>query len=568
MVSKRWNITKVDPSEVQSLQQALGINHTLCTILVGRGITGFEQAKDYFRPQLSSLHSPWLMKDMGKAVERLVTAFNNREKILVFGDYDVDGTTSVAMMYQFLCSVYDAELLDYYIPHRYREGYGVSKMGIDFAKEHGFGLIISLDCGIKSADLIAYAATLGIDFVVCDHHLPDKVLPAAVAILNPKQTDCAYPYKELCGCGVGFKLITALAERFSMPNSSYYCYLDLLATAIAADIVPITGENRILAYHGLERINTDPTAGIKALIELGGVRGKISINNVVFVIAPRVNAAGRMDDARKAVQMFIEKDYVKALALAELLHSDNTDRKEADSSTTEAALGIIAEDATHPSRKTTVVFKEDWHKGVVGIVASRLIENHYRPTVVLTRSGEVVAGSARSVPGFNLYEAIHACREHLLGYGGHFAAAGLSMLPESVTAFSEQFEKVVATTIPDNLLIPEIKIDAVVTLSEITPNFYNIICQMEPFGPENMRPVFWAKNLMDTGYSKIVKELHLRFVVKQGNTTITGIGFNMAHHFAILQSQQPFDLLFTVDENEWNGTKSLQLKVLDIRVSE
>lgn len=568
MVSKRWNITKVDPSEVQSLQLALGINSTLCTVLVGRGITGFQQAKDYFRPQLSSLHSPWLMKDMDKAVERLVTAFNNREKILVFGDYDVDGTTSVAMMYQFLCSVYDAELLDYYIPHRYREGYGVSKMGIDFAKEHGFGLIISLDCGIKSADLIAYAATLGIDFVVCDHHLPDKVLPAAVAILNPKQTDCSYPYKELCGCGVGFKLIMALAERFSMSDSSYYCYLDLLATAIAADIVPITGENRILAYHGLERINTAPTAGIKALIELGGVRGKISINNVVFVIAPRVNAAGRMDDARKAVQMFIEKDDVKALALAELLHSDNTDRKEADSSTTEAALGIIAEDTTHASRKTTVVFKEDWHKGVVGIVASRLIENHYRPTVVLTRSGEVVAGSARSVPGFNLYEAIHACREHLLGYGGHFAAAGLSMLPESVAAFSAQFEKVVAATIPDNLLIPEIKIDAVVTLSEITPNFYNIICQMEPFGPENMRPVFWAKRLMDTGYSKIVKEQHLRIVVKQGHTTITGIGFNMAHHFAIVQSQQPFDLLFTVDENEWNGTKSLQLKVLDIRVSE
>lgn len=568
MVSKRWNITKVDPSEVQSLQQALGINQTLCTVLVGRGITGFEQAKDYFRPQLSSLHSPWLMKDMDKAVERLITAFNNREKILVFGDYDVDGTTSVAMMYQFLCSVYDAELLDYYIPHRYREGYGVSKMGIDFAKEHGFGLIISLDCGIKSADLIAYAATLGIDFVVCDHHLPDKVLPAAVAILNPKQTDCPYPYKELCGCGVGFKLITALAERFGMPDSSYYCYLDLLATAIAADIVPITGENRILAYHGLERINTQPTAGIKALIELGGVRGKISINNVVFVIAPRVNAAGRMDDARKAVQMFIEKDYAKALALAELLHSDNTDRKEADSSTTEAALGMIAEDATHPSRKTTVVFKEDWHKGVVGIVASRLIENHYRPTVVLTRSGEVVAGSARSVPGFNLYEAIHACREHLLGYGGHFAAAGLSILPESVAAFSAQFEKVVASTIPDNLLIPEIKIDASVTLAEITPNFYNIICQMEPFGPENMRPVFWGKRLTDTGYSKIVKELHLRFVVKQGNTTITGIGFNMADRFAIVQSQQPFDLLFTVDENEWNGTKSLQLKVLDIRVSE
>lgn len=568
MVSKRWNLTKTDPAAVQALQQALGINPTLCTVLVGRGITDFQAAKDYFRPQLSSLHSPWLLKDMEKAVERIGAAFTKQEKILVFGDYDVDGTTSVAMMYQFLCSVYDPALLEYYIPHRYREGYGVSQLGIDFAKEHGYSLIISLDCGIKSADLIAYAASLGIDFIVCDHHLPDKVLPAAVAILNPKQSDCPYPYKDLCGCGVGFKLITALAERFNMPDSTYYCYLDLVATAIAADIVPITGENRILAFHGLERINTQPTAGIKALIELGGVKGKISINNVVFVIAPRVNAAGRMDDARKAVQMFIEKDMAKALALAELLHSDNTDRKEADSSITEAALSIIAADASHAARKTTVVFKEDWHKGVVGIVASRLIENHYRPTVVLTRSGEVVAGSARSVPGFNLYEAIHACREHLLGYGGHFAAAGLSMLPESVAGFSEAFESVVAATIPNDLLIPEIKIDALVTLAEITPNFYNIICQMEPFGPENMRPVFWAKRLMDTGYSKIVKELHLRFVVKQGRTTFTGIGFNMAQHFALVQSQQPFDLLFTIDENEWNGTKSLQLKVLDIRASE
>jgi single-stranded-DNA-specific exonuclease len=568
MASKRWNLTNVDPQAVQSLQQALGISPTLCHVLVGRGITTFEGAKDYFRPQLNELHSPWLMKDMEKAVARITAAFTKLEKILVFGDYDVDGTTSVATMYQFLCTAYDPTLLDYYIPHRYREGYGVSKMGIDFAKEHGFGLIISLDCGIKSADLIAYAGTLGIDFIVCDHHLPDAILPPAVAILNPKQSDCPYPYKELCGCGVGFKLITALAERFNLPQDSYYVYLDLVATAIAADIVPITGENRILAYHGLERINTQPTAGIKALIELGGAKGKISINNVVFVIAPRVNAAGRMDDARKAVQMFVEKDYTKALALAELLHSDNTDRKEADSSITEAALAMIAADPTQAARKTTVVFKEDWHKGVVGIVASRLIENHYRPTVVLTRSGEVVAGSARSVPGFNLYEAIHACREHLLGYGGHFAAAGLSMLPELVPAFSQQFEDVVAATIPDSLLIPEIKIDALVAFSEITPNFYHIICQMEPFGPDNMRPVFWAKRVMDTGYSKIVKELHLRFVVKQGLTTITGIGFNMAHHFAILQSGQPFDLLFTIDENEWNGTKSLQLKVLDVRASE
>lgn len=568
MTTKRWNIANPDATKTEALQQALGISPTLCSILVNRNITTFQEAKDYFRPQLANLHSPWLMKDMEKAVERIALAFANREKILVFGDYDVDGTTSVAMMYQFLCSVYDEALLDFYIPHRYREGYGVSKLGIDTAKEQGFTLIISLDCGIKSVDLIDYAATLGIDFIICDHHLPDAIVPKAVAILNPKQVDCAYPYKELCGCGVGFKLVTALAERFAVPDNAIYYYLDLLATAIAADIVPITGENRVMAYYGLQRINTEPTAGLKALLQLGGVNGKISINNVVFVIAPRINAAGRMDDARKAVQLFIEKDYEQALAIAELLHSDNTDRKEADSSITEEALAMIAADETSVHRKSTVVFNADWHKGVVGIVASRLIEQYYRPTVVLTRSGDIVAGSARSVPGFNLYEAVHACREHLLGYGGHFAAAGLSMLPEQVDAFSQKFETVVSTTIPEALLIPEIKIDTEIAFSAITPTFYDIVSQMEPFGPDNMRPIFVAKRVMDTGYSKIVKELHLRFVVKQGNVTITGIGFNMAQQFAIVQSMRPFDLVFTIDENEWNGTKSLQLKVLDIKPSE
>jgi single-stranded-DNA-specific exonuclease len=567
-LKKRWNILLADEEKTDMLHQQLKVSNTICGILVQRGFDTYEKAKEYFRPQLHDLHDPWLMKDMHKAVERIAAAFEKKEKILVFGDYDVDGTTSVASMFQFLCKIYDSTLLDFYIPHRYREGYGVSKMGIDFAKENNYTLIISLDCGIKSVDLIAYAKTLGIDFVICDHHLPDAVIPDAVAILNPKQKDCNYPYKELCGCGVGFKLITALSQHFNIDKEHYNCYLDLIATAIAADIVPMTGENRILAYYGLERINSNPNAGIKALIHLGGIQKKLSINNVVFVIAPRVNAAGRMDDARKAVQLFIEPDYNKALAYAEMLHSDNTDRKEADAAITQEALAIINADNALIQRKTTVVFKNYWHKGVVGIVASRLIETYYRPTVVLTQSGEVVAGSARSVPGFNLYEAIHACKEHLLGYGGHFAAAGLSLLPQNVTAFSNAFESIVSSTIDPALLIPEIAIDTPVSFTEITNSFYNIISQMEPYGPENMRPVFIAKGVTDTGYSKIVKELHIRFVLKQNNITLTGIGFNLAEKFHLLQLGKPLDVVFTIDENEWNGTTTLQLKVIDLRLSE
>ena len=565
-MEKRWKIMQPDESKVASLAQSLQINSSLCRILVARGMDDFEKAREYFRPDLSLLHDPWLMKDMDKAVNRITTAFDQKEKILVFGDYDVDGTTSVACMYTFLSRIYSKELLDFYIPHRYREGYGISSQGIDFAKENGFSLIISLDCGIKSAGLIEYAGTLGIDFIVCDHHLPDIVLPKAAAILNPKQKDCNYPYKELCGCGVGFKLISALAGHFGMEDQHYLCYLDLLATAIAADIVPMTGENRIFTWFGLEKINTDPNPGLKALTRLGELKKKLSINNVVFVIAPRVNAAGRMDDARKAVQLFIEDDYDKAFGYAELLHSDNTDRKEVDSSITAEALEMIRADPSFRDKRTTVVYKEEWHKGVVGIVASRLIENYYRPTVVLTRSGDVLAGSARSVTGFNLYEAVHACREYLLGYGGHFAAAGLSLLPENLPAFAAKFEEVVASSIESHSLQPEIIIDSEIAFKDISLSFYNILCQMEPFGPENLRPVFIARKVMDTGYSKIVKELHLRFVVKQEMISFNGIGFNLAEKFDLLKD--PVDLVFTIDENEWNGNTSLQLKVIDLRKSE
>ncbi len=565
-MDKRWNILNADNSKVVALAGALKINSVICKILVQRGFDSFEKARQYFRPQLSDMHDPMLMKDMDKAVTRIITAFDKKEKILVFGDYDVDGTTSVACMYSFLCKIYEPGLLDFYIPHRYREGYGVSKLGIDFAKENGFTLIISIDCGIKSVELIAYAKTMDIDFIVCDHHLPDPQLPVAVAILNPKQKDCNYPYKELCGCGVGFKLITALAQNFGIEEEHYHCYLDLLATAIAADIVPMTGENRIMSFYGLEKINSNPNPGIKALIYLGKIQKKLTINNVVFVIAPRINAAGRMDDAKKAVQLFIEENYTKAMEFAEMLHNDNKDRKETDSSITQEALEIINSNEDLIKRKTTVIYKEHWHKGVVGIVASRLIETYYRPTVVLTKSGDFLTGSARSVPGFNLYEAIHACREYLLGYGGHFAAAGLSLLPENFSAFSKKFNEVVSSTIEERLLIPEINIDALLSFKEINNSFYSIITQMEPFGPENMRPVFIAKNVLDTGYSKIVKEEHIRFVVKQDNISFTGIGFNMASKYSLLK--KPVDIVFTLDENEWNGNTVLQIKMIDMRLSE
>ena len=568
MQAKRWKILPYDEEKVTALQAALNVSKPVCSILSQRGINSFDAARDYFRPRLEMLHSPWLMKDMDKAVDRIMTAISSQEKILVFGDYDVDGTTAVACMYQFLVSIYDKEKTDYYIPHRYREGYGVSKMGIDFAKENGFTLVVCLDCGIKSVELIEYAATLGIDFVVCDHHLPGNTLPNAAAILNPKQKDCAYPYKELCGCGVGFKLMCALAEHLNLPADSTHRYLDLVATAIAADIVPMTGENRVLAYYGVEKINNDPCPGIKALIQLAGITSKLHITNVVFVIAPRVNAAGRMDDARKAVQLFTETDFEKALGFAEMLHNDNSERKEADSSITEEALQIIVTDPDHANRKSSVVYKEHWHKGVVGIVASRLIEQHYKPTVVLTYSGGLATGSARSIAGFNLYEAIYECREYLLAYGGHFAAAGLTMLPENVIPFSNKFEEVVAATLPEELLVPEIIIDAAISFPEIKESFYNIICQMEPFGPENMRPVFIARHVMNTGYSKIVKEHHIRFVLQQHNVTLTGIGFNMAEKFYLLDMNQPLDIAFTIDENEWQGNKSLQLRMIDFRLSE
>ncbi|HXB94072.1 MAG TPA: single-stranded-DNA-specific exonuclease RecJ [Puia sp.] len=565
-MKKRWNILEADAGKVESLRGALGINEILCRILVQRGIETFGQAKDYFRPRLTDLHDPWLMKDMEKAVGRILQARERGEKILVYGDYDVDGTTAVACLYQFLRRHYSPQLVDFYIPHRFREGYGISRLGIEHAHAGGYTLVISLDCGIKSVDLIRDAAAIGIDFIVCDHHLPDPELPPAVAILNPKQQGCPYPYKELCGCGVGFKLITALCSRLGLEEEEALQYLDLVATAIAADIVPVDGENRVIAFFGLKKVNENPNNGIRALIRLSGVQKELRMVNLVFMIAPRVNAAGRMDSARKVVHLFTASTPEEALSYAGQLHADNTDRKETDLQTTEEALSLLEKDAGHPDRKSTVVYQPHWHKGVVGIVASRLIERYYRPTVVLTRSGEFISGSARSVNGFNIYEAIHACREHLLGYGGHFAAAGITLLPEQVGEFCLKFEATVCATIEARSLVPELIIDAELPLEAIRPSFFNIIEQMQPFGPGNAQPVFVARGVRDIG-SRIVKEQHIRFCVRQDGAQMDGIGFGLAGKFQLLQTGMPVDIAFTVEENEWNNQTSIQLRVIDLAAS-
>lgn len=562
MLQKKWNILKADTQKVEQLQLALGINKNLCEILVQRCISTFDEAKDYFRPSLSQLHDPWLMKDMDKAVQRLEEAITNDEKILIYGDYDVDGTTSVASFYLFLKQFY--QHVSWYVPNRYKEGYGISKKGIDHAFEEDISLVISLDCGIKSIELIQYAASLHIDFIVCDHHLPDVILPPAVAILNPKQIDCNYPFKELCGCGVGFKLMQAFADHFSLPDETWLRFIDLVATAIAADIVPITDENRIITFYGLKKINENPAVSLKALLYLLGMQKKVHTNSLVFIVAPRVNAAGRMDDARKAIELFIEENFEEAIRKAGLLHSDNEDRRDADTTITVEALAMIEEDETMHGRFTTVVYKEHWHKGVVGIVASRLIEKYYRPTIVLTKSGEFIAGSARSIPGFNLYDAIYACKHLLVTYGGHNAAAGLTLSHDNLQTFSDLFESIVAETLPADLLTPEIIIDTEISFEDINPVFISIIDQMEPFGPGNMRPVFITKNVSAKG-SFLIKDQHIKFKLQHNNKYMEGVGFNLAEKFFMITNDCPLNIVYTLEWNEWNGNKSIQLKVIDLQ---
>jgi single-stranded-DNA-specific exonuclease len=536
-------------------------------VLALRGVKDYDSAKLFFRPELSQLHDPFLMKGMKKAVDRINEGIEWHERIMVYGDYDVDGTTAVSLVYSFLKQKYSGELA-YYIPHRYREGYGISKQGIDYAHGNGYTLLITLDCGIKSVEMITYAQSLGIDVIVCDHHLPDAHLPPAFAILNPKQADCKYPYKELSGCGIGFKLAQALAIFWKQPMETVYQYLDLVATSIAADIVPMDGENRILAYYGIKRINESPCLAISTLKELGGVTKALTISDLVFVIGPRVNAAGRMDDARKAVEFFIETDPEKIQSLAAALHSDNDDRKEVDKSTTEEALAILDGDMELQSRKSTVLYRSHWHKGVVGIVASRLIDHYYRPTIMLTNANGKATGSARSVSGFNIYEAIHECRDLLENYGGHFYAAGMTMSAGRVEEFIERFEQIVSTTITADQQIPEIVIDAEIPLSLVKPAFYNLLKQLEPFGPANMKPVFVTRNLYDyQGASNIVKEQHLRIVAHQKNgSIIEGIGFGIGDKYEIVRNG-PFDMVYNIEENEYNGNVKVQVKVVDVRPS-
>lgn len=561
----RWNPkSKPNPEKVQAIQSALQVDEIIATLLVQRGIETFEQAKTFFRPTLADLHNPYLMKDMDKAVARIEKAIANNENILVFGDYDVDGTTAVSLVSSYLRSFYPNVAT--YIPDRYAEGYGISYMGIDYAEDNDISLIIALDCGIKSIDHVNYAKAKNIDFIICDHHRPGDILPDAVAVLDPKREDCSYPYDELCGCGVGFKLVQALAENRNRTIEDLVEYLDLVATAIAADIVPITGENRVLAKFGLEVINSNPRPGIKALIQ--NVKKKVlTITDVVFIVAPRINAAGRIKHGNEAVALLTEYDLDQAEQFASEIEQHNSDRKELDKQITKEAL-LQIEENNEQKRFSTVVYQENWHKGVIGIVASRLVENYYRPTIVFTKSGEKLAASARSVKDFDVYNALEACAEHLEQFGGHMYAAGMTLLEENYENFKNAFEKVVQETIHPDLLTPEISYDAEIELSEINPKLIRLLKQFEPFGPENMTPVFYSKNLKDSGYAKAIgnEQEHLKAFIKQENSESFGaIGFGLGNKLDLISHQKPFEAVYCLDENEFNGTVSLQLRLKDIR---
>ncbi|GAB3330743.1 single-stranded-DNA-specific exonuclease RecJ [Marivirga atlantica] len=565
-VEKKWVLAEeVDENQVTDLSKSINVNPTLAKILVQRGIISFDEAKAFFRPQLEELHDPFKMKDMDKAVERILTAFDQNESIMVYGDYDVDGTTAVASMYSFLNSQYTH--LTYYIPDRYLEGYGLSKQGIDYAKENNISLIITLDCGIKAVELIRYAKELGIDVIICDHHLPGKELPPALAVLDPKQTDCKYPFKELSGCGVGFKLIQALCTKLNLAEYVAYEYLDLVAVSIAADIVSVTGENRTLAFYGLEKINFNPKPGIKALLHLGGVKSKVEISHLVFQVSPRINAAGRIDHAHLAVKLLIAKNEEEAMLIAQQVGDKNNRRKDFDQGITKEAIQIIESTEKNLKAKTTVLYQKNWHKGVIGIVASRCIEKYYRPTIILTESNGQATGSARSVHGFDIHQAISNCADLLSQYGGHKYAAGLTMPIENINAFVEKFEQEVSRTINDEDLIPKVKVDSYIALDQITDKFFGILSQMDPYGPNNMQPVFAAKDLELVSEVKILKEQHLKFNVKDkhGKVEFTALAFGMRDALPILNNQNDFEIAFTIQMNEFNGTKSLQLVVKDIR---
>lgn len=566
----KWVLKETkDPTKVKELSLALGMKADLANLLVNRGISDFEEARAFFRPDLKQLHDPFLMKDMDKAVRRLTLAVEEEENILIYGDYDVDGTTSVSLVYSFLEKI-NANV-GFYIPDRYKEGYGLSYAGIDFAESNGITLMVCLDCGIKAIDKVKYAKEKGIEIIICDHHRPGKELPDAFAVLDPKRKDCDYPFKELCGCGVGFKLLQGFVETNGYEMFELYKYLDLVAIAIGADIVPITGENRTLAYFGLKIVNDNPRPGIKALLDVAKSTKELTITDVVFILGPRINAAGRIHSGSKAVELLVSTEKETLEKLSKEIDDFNTDRKSLDKSITKEALEMISNDSRMLGSKTSVVFHENWHKGVVGIVASRLTEHYYRPTIVLTENDGMATGSARSVKHFDVYNAIEKCSALLENFGGHKYAAGLTLKKENLRAFQEQFENAVSEDMDESWLIPEITIEQEIDLDRINGKFMNILAQMAPYGPGNMKPVFVCHNCSDTGYSKILKEEHLKIFVKQNikpNFKMGGIGFGMAEKVKILKSGKPFSLAFQVYENEWQGKKKIELMIKDIKLTE
>ncbi len=567
-MEKRWVLKpQGDADAVTKLAAELRVNRILVNLLVQRGITTYDEARNFFRPSLDMLHDPFLMKDMDKAINRINAAVENKEKVMVFGDYDVDGTTAVSLVYTFLKSL--SGDIAHYIPDRYKEGYGISTQGIDFAKANGYTLIIALDCGIKSVDKIDYANSLGVDFIICDHHRPGAEIPNAVAVLDPKRNDCPYPYKELSGCGIGFKLVQAFAQQNEMPFSQLDQYLDLVAISIAADIVPITGENRILAYFGLQRLNREPRPGIKAILDLSGFkRDELTINDIVFTIAPRINAAGRIDSGTKAVELLISRNEDLAGFLGDGINDQNNTRKTLDQLITEQALQQIEDNDDFKTRKSTVLYNPEWHKGVIGIVASRLTDRYYRPTIVLTKSNDMVSGSARSVKDFDVYNAIESCSELLEQFGGHMYAAGLTMREENVEAFRAKFEDIVSSTIEEKMLTREIEIDAELSLTDITGSFYNILKQFAPFGPGNLSPIFRSSGVTDNGRGRVVGNNHLKLTLTQEGNQLgvyDGIAFQLGHHHPMVEQQEAFDVVYHIEENNFNNRITLQLNIKDLK---
>ncbi len=562
-MEKEWIVKKTELEIVSQLQDELGIGRTFCELLAQRGISTFEEAKQFFRPNVADLHDAFLMKDMEAAVLRLDKAIAQGEKILIYGDYDVDGTTSVALMYRFLSQHHKA--LDYYIPDRYKEGYGVSMEGIDFAHQNGFSLIIAIDCGINAIAQVEKANSLGIDFIICDHHLPKEKLPDAVAILDPKRSDCDYPFKELSGCGVAFKLIQGYLQYKNLPAKALNGLLDLLVVSIACDIVPIVGENRILAHFGLKMLNTRPSAGLKALIGANARSFPLSISDIVFGIGPSINAAGRLADAKLAVRMLLASDKKVAFQLAEELKHKNEKRKDFEYEITRAAIHQFQNQPDWLSQKSIIVFGQDWHKGVVGIVASKLVDKFQRPAIVLTESNGLIVGSARSVSGYDVHQAIENCEEHLINFGGHRYAAGLTMAKESLPQFRLDFEKFVSETITEQQLTPSLSIDAELRFDEITPKFLRILNQFAPFGPHNRRPVFVTREAKAVGSTKVLKDLHLKFSVAQTDSKrFETIGFGMSYAKNLIH-EAPFDLCYVIEESHWKGKKRIQFRLKDIK---